>query len=258
MAAKQTFPGGLDDLGATFDARRTPFDHHGETFPPPDPDLTELAREIVPASAADWTPDIVNTPLSWSRKRRLLAKEFIGNSQLSFLNAQLIANLRRQNSPPGTDDLFRRIWAEQADHLTGCLNLRWQVSSIITFADHGATPAQREAGQGFRMLFGMMKLYEAERLYSGLEPRQVWPVGKRVNADLPLDMDAYAIIGGGLEAALLAPVWRLARTDPVIAPLADHLMDALNRDRSTLFRRFTGMRVRLTAHRDARANARAK
>ncbi len=252
MQDETTFPGGRDALEAAYDSRRDPFNFKGETFPPVDPDLTALANAVLRDEDVKWSRFARRGAGYWARKRKLVAREFIGKSQLSYLNALLIACLRRKDPPEGVDTLFLRLWAEQSPHLLGALDLRWKVSSVMTFADHGATAVQREAGQGFRMLFGLMKLFEAERLFSGQRPAETWQLETRVKAPLPLEMEDYALVNGGLQSAILAPLWRLAMTDPVIAPLADDLMTALNRDDGTVFRRLAKMREMRIAHRDAK------
>lgn len=223
-----------------YEGRRVPFDFGPENLPPLDTDLAALKTQTVPNSAAVKTPNDPKT--SWARKRREIAEEFVGNSQLAFLNAQLISNLRKREFPPHTPELFQRIWAEESGHLIEVLSLRWLVSTLQTFAEHGNTPAQREAGQGLRMLFGIMKLYEFERTFSGLGPKQEFGFGKRKRTRLPLDMEPFALKSGGLDINLLAPVWDLALTDTVMAPLANALMEELNRESGGVFRRIDRMR----------------
>lgn len=237
-----TYPGGFAYMLARYEGRRDPFEFGPEDLPPLDVDLAALKAEIVPESATQKQPDDPKT--SWARKRRQIAEEFVGQSALAFLNAQLISNLRKRAQPPQTAALFRRIWAEEHAHLIGALNLRWQVSAVQTFADHGDTPAQREVGQALKMLFGMMKLYEFERSFSGLTPEKEHGFGKRVKTRLPLDMEPFSLVHGGLDINLIAPIWELAKTDPVIAPLAEHLLGELIAEPGGVFRRLSQMRAK--------------
>ena len=241
-----TYPDGLTGLSERYNARREPFVFQKESLPPLDVDLEALKARTVPETATSRQEGEPRKSSTWATKRRAIAGEFVGNSELAYLNAMLIANLRKSDAPEQAAPLFLRLWAEQHTHLIDALDMRWKVSSVMTFADHGATDVQRQVGQALRMLFGMMKLYEFERLYSGLEPTVPHGFGKRVKADLPLQMDKFALINGGLDVNILAPVWELALTDPGIAPLANHLFEALNGDPGTLFRRLKRMRdVRL-------------
>ncbi len=237
-----TYPGGYAYMMERYDGRRDPFDFGPEDLPPLDVNLSVLRNAIVPERATQKGPADPNT--SWARKRRQIAEEFIGLSELAFLNAQLISNLRKREQPPQSAGLFCRIWAEESAHLISELNLRWLVSSVQTFADHGETPAQREVGQGLRMLFGMMKLYEFERTFSGMEPNKEYGFGKRVKSRLPLDMEAFSLMHGGLDINVVAPIWEMGKSDPVIAPLVDHLLQELIEEPGGVFRRLAQMRAK--------------
>lgn len=237
-----TYPGGYAYMMERYDGRREPFDFGPEDLPPLDVNLTVLRNAVVPERATQKGPADLNT--SWARKRRQIAEEFIGASELAFLNAQLISNLRKREYPPQTASLFCRLWAEESEHLISELSLRWLVSSVQTFADHGETAAQREVGQGLRMLFGMMKLYEFERSFSGLEPSKEYGFGKRVKTRLPLDMEPFSLIHGGLDINVITPIWELGKSDPVIAPLVDHLLQELIEEPGGVFRRLAQMRAK--------------
>lgn len=237
-----TYPGGFAQMAERYENRRAPFDFGDDDLPPLDVDLVALRDEIVPPSAAKKQPSDPKT--DWARKRRQIAEEFVGKSALAFLNAQVISNLRKRAQPPQTAALFLRIWREHGADLIGELNLRWLVSSVQTFADHGDTAAQREAGQGLRMLFGMMKLYEFERSFAGVSPDKEHGFSKRLKAPLPLDMEPFSLVSGGLDINVLTPVWQLAKSDPVMGPLADHLLQELIAERSGIFRRLSQMRAK--------------
>lgn len=235
-----TYPGGLSALLDRYEGRRDPFDFGPETLPPLGVDFAALRSKTVPQSATSRQAGEPNT--SWSRKRWQIAEEFVGKSELAFLNAQLISNLRKRAQPDHAATLFVRLWTEESRHLIEVLSLRWKVSSIQTFADHGQTSAQREVGQALRMLFGVMKLYEFERSFSGMSPDKAYNLGKRDKSRLPLDMEPLSLVNGGLDINLLAPVWELALSDEAIGPLTDHLMQALNAEDSGVFRRLDRLR----------------
>ena len=88
-----------------------------------------------------------------------------------------------------------------------------------------------------------MKLYETERLYSGLRPEQPFAFGKKSARHLPMGMDAYALKGGGLNVNLLGKLWQQAHQDQVIAPLAQSLLEQLINDPGGVFRRLRMMRA---------------
>ena len=240
----ETFPGGLTTLGPRYSSRRKPLWGAEEGLPPLSVDLKALHAPLPPEATQKARPEGVDdTPYEF--KYRQLAEELTGTSRLAHLNACLIATLRRRRFPDRAPQLFQRLWAEEGAHLLDRLDLRWQVSSLTTFGDHGVTEAQRRTGLALTVLFNTMKIYESERLFTGLAPDKAHSLGKRSRDRLPLDMQFYSIPNGGLEFNLLTPLWREAKTDPVTAPLALNLLDELNRDPGTVFRRLARMRDRM-------------
>ena len=260
MSAKDdgTYPGGFPAILRQMEGRREPLAFgQGEALPPLDADLAPLLDRIVPDPATD--PD-EQTPRrsSHQRKRREIRAELAGLSELCALNGLLIAHLRKRSHPAHTAALFHRLWAEHADHLLARLDLRWLVSSITTFGDHGLTPPQRQLGQAMTVLFGTMKLYETERLYSGLAPGRPFKLSGKSSDALPMQMDAYSLAFGGLDVNMLGRLWQDADRDAVIRPLAHHLLDQLISDDGTVFRRLSMMRHRLERRRRHKTEAKAK
>ncbi|MFZ5963800.1 glycosyltransferase family 2 protein [Thalassococcus sp. BH17M4-6] len=252
-----TYPGGFPAILTQMEGRRGAVDYGpGEALPPFDLDLAPLCAQGVRDPETD-PAEATTSRSGYARKRRALRAEFTGLSELCFLNGLLIAHLRKRDQPAQTAPLFRRLWAEQSDHLLAHLNPRWLVSSVTTFGDHPANAAQASVGLSLTVLFGTMKLYESERLYSGLTPDRPFPLDGKVKARLPMQMDAYALSGGGLDVNLLGRLWTEAGTDPTIGPLARHLLEQLIADDSTLFRRLATMRAR-KARRDKGAKVRTK
>ena len=235
-------PGGVIDRWNT---RRGPVVYgRGESLPPLDIDLAPLAAQKVPEG--ELTPDV---PLShYKRKLWQLRRDLEGKSELAVLNANLIVHLRRATFPAHAPALFRRVWAEQGTTLMAELSSRWLISSIITFGDFGETEDQRRIGLSLNVLFSLMKLYEFERLSSGLGPDELFRQKRKRGTKLPLGMLDFGIDGGGLDYNLLAPIWKAAMEEPVVGPLACHLLDRLNADPSNLFRRLQGMRAERRAY----------
>lgn len=242
MVKELTYPDGFEGVNARWEERRDPLTaRDGEGLPPLNCDLASMASERMPDPPAP----LVKPASSFAFKSHALAKELAGASRLAHLNALLIAHLRRRAWPDHAPALFCRLWTEHADDLIAELNARWLVSSLQTFADHGQTEAQRRVGSSLGLLFSMMKLYEFERTFSGTEPAEPHRLGKRAKVPLPMEMDDFSLKSGGLDYNMLAPLWRDAGADPVIAPLAQHLLEMLNRDNGTVFRRIQTMRERI-------------
>ncbi|MCR8546220.1 glycosyltransferase family 2 protein [Salipiger sp. P9] len=249
---RPTWPGGISAVLTQMEGRRDALSYAETEAPPPaDLALAPLADQIV----ADPDDDPAEAPpfrSSYHRKRHALRKELTGETELVFLNGLLIAHLRKRDFPAHLPALFQRLWAEQGPHLLARLNPRWLVSTVTTFGDHGTTPTQRSVGLALTVLFGTMKLYESERLYSGLTADRPFPLDQKAKGPLPLEMDAYAIANGGLDVNMIGRLWTEAEDDPVLRPLAHHLLDLLIHDEHTLFRRLMTMRNR-KARKEAKA-----
>ncbi|NUB43444.1 hypothetical protein GEU84_003535 [Fertoebacter nigrum] len=211
----------------------------GEALPAITADLAALARQRVPVTIAP----LPRPASGHARKQHELMVEFAGQSELALLNGLLVAHLRKRRQPAHAARLFQRIWAEQGVLLRGELSARWLISSVVTFADHGVTERQRRIGQSLNMLFGLIKLYETERLYSGLAPDRPFQRRRPSTAPLPLDLAKYSLRDGGIEVNLLAPLWVLAQRDAVAGPLACHLLERLAADPAGLFHRLALMRA---------------
>lgn len=204
-----------------------------------------MARTRVPD-----LPPLPNRASPHARKWQEIAAEFVGGSELSVLHALLISHLRKREFPPDAPILFRRLWVEQGDRLLHSLSTRWLISAITTFGDHGATEAERLLGAKAGVLFAAMKIYEAERLYSGLSPSDAHPHKRPAHVEMPMGMTQFSLATGGLDINLLAPIWRDAGQVPVAGPIVLALMGRLNADPGTVFARLQTMRA---AKADAKA-----
>ena len=235
-----------DALIARWQDRRAPLRFGpDEALPPLDTDLAMLAAQSLPKLAADTRPH----GSTYARKRQALAADLAGGSELALLHAVLISCLRKRSFPAHAPALFRRLWAEQGAALIDQLSTRWLISAAITFADHGATELQRRLGQSLNMLFSLMKLYEFERLHGGLDPIRAAPRAPAKGAALPMGMTGFSLESGGLDINLLAPIWAEAQLDPLLGPLACHLLERLNADPGTLFRRLGALRAQAATRR---------
>ncbi|SIS70712.1 Glycosyl transferase family 2 [Roseivivax lentus] len=257
MAARTSkspsYPGGIDAVLTQMEGRREPLSHaEGEGLPPLDIDLKALKKAIVP-NPADDPAEQPPFRSSYHRKRFALRQEFTGKSELACLHGLLVAHLRKRAWPDHAPALFRRLWAEEADFLLAALDARWQVSAVTTFGDHGAGAEERAVGLALSTLFGAMKLYETERLFSGRPPEAAFALDDKVKAPLPMQMDAYALGSGGLDVNMLGRLWQEADAAPVIRPLARNLIEALIEDPATIFRRLQVMKARKARRKDADA-----
>lgn len=244
-----TYPGAPDSLIDLWNVRRRPLrGARREGLPPLEVDLKELLAARVPEG------EELPIPASpHAQKRHEIRRELAGHSELAALNCLLIAHLRKTGQPRHAPRLFRRIWEEEAETLLAELPPRWLISSVITFGDHGVNESQRRIGLAMNVFLSLMKLYEFERLSSGLPPDRAFPVRRARHRTLPLDMPGFSLLSGGLDINLLAQIWDMARKEPVAGRIACHLLQVLNDDPRTLFRRIDLMRGDLLDHRAAKA-----
>ncbi|WP_097802992.1 glycosyltransferase family 2 protein [Pelagimonas varians] len=258
MSRSPTYKGGINALLAQYEGRRDSFSYaSGEGLPLLDCDLMALAGKSItdPTGISGEDRPFLS---SFHRKRFQLRHELQGLSELAYLNGMLIAHLRKRDWPDHAPALFVRLWAEHGPQLIAELDQRWLVSAVTTFGDHGTGTTQRATGLALTALFGTMKLYESERLYSGLTPDRAYTIDSKAQSKLPLEMDSYSITNGGLDVNLIARLWQEAESDPVIASLAHHLLDLLIHDDRTLFRRLQTMRQRKLRQLDTKAKPRSK
>lgn len=236
----ETYPGAPDSLVAIWSQRRRRLKLAArDWFPAADLDLAALLSTRIPADL----PPLEGSQTLHARKLHQMRVELAGRPELAAVNAILIAHLRKARFPAHAPALFRRIWAEAGAALMPDLPGRWLISSAITFGDHGETEAQRRIGLSINILFSLMKLYEFERFHSGLAADTPFAIRRIRTRRLPLDMPHFNLGSGGLDINLLAQIWNEARKEPVVGPLACHLLQRLNRDPGNLFRRIGIMRA---------------
>lgn len=238
---KNTYPNGFDGVLEQMGKRMAPIAYGEDEAPfPLDLPLGPLKDKPIHLEA----PELGRSISPYARKYRELAREFHGRSALLHLHGLLIAHSRRDAQPDHFPALFCRLWDEQSEFLLEHLDARWLVSAATTFGDHGLTPEQRQLGQTLSVLFNTMKLYETERLYSGHPADHPFPLDQRSEGNLPMQMDAFSITGGGLDVNMLGRLWQQSEQDSTIRPLAQRLLSLLIEDDKTVFRRLRTMRTR--------------
>ena len=232
------YPEAPESLIKAWQRRRRPLVFkEDEALPPLDCDLVALRETLVQDN-----PRPEGKPSSFALKRHELRRDFIGQSELCCLNGLLIAILRKRKHPAPAAALFHRIWAEQSEHLLAQLSPRWLISSLITFGDHGQSERQRRLGLAMNVMLSLMKLYEYERLHSGLRADQPFSGQTPAKGGLPFDMPSFSLTDGGLDINLIAPLWQMARDTPLAGPIALRLFERLNLEERGIFRRLDLMR----------------
>ncbi len=236
----ETFPGGIAALLPQYQKRRALLT--GADVPPLDVDFAPLKAMPLPPQELPRPEGLTRV----EKKRHMLLGELAGHSELALLHGLLVSHLRKHTYPDRAPALFLRLWAEEEAWLLDTLPTRWLISAVITFAEHGVTEADRNLAARMNMLFSLMKIYEAERAFSGKPPQTAFRTQDRNKSPLPMGMKDFSVLKGDLEANLLAPLWRDAEHAPATGNLTRHLLNTLNTDDGTVFRRFAIMREKAT------------
>jgi len=239
----QTFQDGIGSLVSQYQKRRALLT--GPDLPPLDVDFGSLKNQPLPAQVLP-RPDGLSRI---AKKRHMLLGELAGHCELVMLHGLLVSHLRKHTYPDTAPLLFLRLWSEEEGWLLKNLPTRWLISAVITFADHGQSEADRNLAARMNMLFSLIKIFEAERCFSGLPPQKPFRIKDRNKTPLPLGMKDFSVLNGDLEAHLLVPLWRDANKAPAIGPLVQHLLELLNQDDGTVFRRLALVRETATTTR---------
>ena len=230
------YPGGYYSLMRNLERAERPFRNAHLVLPPADVNLAALAERTVTADPDRSLPEELTDA---RRKLHALELEFAGSSELHLLNALTIALLRRREASEEARQLYLRLWREQGQFLADTISVRWMISAATTFGDHGDSIEQRLGGQGLSMLFDLIKLHDSERRLSGRGNDSGFPRvrGAKPRDTLAFDMDAYGLENGDLDMNMLARLWRLSETDPVLRPLGFRMLRMIMSDRKTIFAR---------------------
>jgi len=233
---------GFHGLMNTRDKKQRPYKDPQRYLPSADCDFDILQGETISAPAGDLDMPLANTIACRDYEYRT---EFTGQSQLLYIHAMLIANLRRNGAAPEVADLFHRLWAEKGAFLAENLPMRWRISAATTFADWGVTMDQRSLGMGLSILFDMIKFTESERRFLGREGDETLVRSEKTDdIDIAFDMQPYSFHNGDLDRNMLARLWDLAEGERVMFPLAKAMLCALMTDQRTIFARAQGFKNR--------------
>jgi hypothetical protein len=95
---------------------------------------------------------------------RMLAREFVGRSELEFYHALLTVLIRRQLVGSEPVRRFLHLWETETDFLVTHLDSRWLVSACDTLCDHASEGSERALALSVVLTVNTIKLYETERM----------------------------------------------------------------------------------------------
>ncbi|MGB0901967.1 hypothetical protein [Halocynthiibacter sp.] len=242
-----TWEAGIIGLQNEWRVREAPFTRDSLILPNTDIDLKKLAQHPCPAPASNF--EHLGRKHFPSRMYDVHQEIYQANemqSALCLLTAQLVPVFRRRDPDPAFLDLWNRIWNEQAKHLIERLPPRWLISAIQTFGDYGETEPERILGCEAVQFFGMMKIYEGERKYSGLPSWKIFSFGNKNYGPMPLRMEPFSLEDGDLDRYLVVRLGQQAQScnDKPVSWLVMHLLNELNTDANNIFRRLSKIRKR--------------
>lgn len=217
--------------------------------------LVTLTRNGLDSLEAHPTPapeSFNPAPVTAPEKLDQLCNEFASQPMLLTVHALVIAASRRKDPPDIARTIFLNMWRQKPSVLLHHLDMRWALSALLTFRIFGENEVQRTTAAEMDVLFSLMKLYESERLYSGFAPDQPFRLSRRNSHELPFGVAGYSLSRGDLDRNMLGRLWVGAEEDPVLRPLACHLLNQLNREPRGIFRRLKLMRRERRARRDRR------
>lgn len=183
-----------------------------DILPPVTVDLEQLAQEHLPLDVE--MPNLRRVDIR--HQSTLLDYRLRGKSRLHHLTSLVISYLRRDT--PHTEKarlLFHRIWREKGSVLVKEMSVRWLISTLQTFLDHGENEAQRSIGMAGYFYGNMMKIYEGERAIEGLEQDAAYAQVKPNTKNRFKGLDRYTVGGTDLMLNTNALALEIALRDEV-------------------------------------------
>lgn len=183
-----------------------------DILPPLTVDLEQLAKEYLPRDVE--MPNVRRADIH--HQSIILRYRLRGKTQLHYLTSLVISYLRRDT--PHTEKartLFHRIWREQGPVMVKEMSMRWLISTLQTFLDHGENEAQRSIGMTGYFYGNMMKIYEGERALDGLEQDATYANVTPNTKNRFTGLDRYKVGGTDLMVNTNALALEVAMRDEV-------------------------------------------
>lgn len=237
-ATCDAFPDGLGFLETALEQKEQPFEDLDAVLPESTVDLNIWRERILPDQ--DKSNPLVRRRFVKCARDKLLQMRiiFAEREDLLALHGLVIAVLRRRDPPARARELFFRMWQEHGDFLAQKLPARWLISAAVTFADHGKTVDQRMVGQALSLTFDLIKLHDSERRLLGVaNDRAFSTLSTPHKYPLAFNLPPYHMKGGDLDLTLLTKIWRQAKDEPLIRPLAEQMLTLLLKEKRTVFAR---------------------
>jgi hypothetical protein len=173
--------------------------------------LMTLWQTIVPEDEIEFPQ---TTRATMEGQVRILRFRMRGLPEPCFILALLISYLRRDTAHTGkARDLFLKMWQFEHVNLSAFLPTRWLISSLQTFLDHGESADQRLVGGSGYFFANVMKAYEAERGFVGLNAESLYPNTTPSGKNGGVGLDRFDLGRSDLMVNTLAMLYEISLRD---------------------------------------------
>lgn len=250
-----TYPQGFDAIAEAIIRGQRPFVDLEDNLPDPEMDFAPLKTRLLPPRGNVPFPKPPQT--LYVENEHWMRFRLANHPELCHLAACLIMLSRRVPFPTEMQDLWFRLWDEEAAFLIEHLDIRWQISALRTFGSYGRNELERRLGREMFLATGMMKLADTERSFSGLAAHEHFPLGKRKDRPVSLGQEPYSPARGDLDQQIIYQLWETvdALDGSSAGLLGRAVLDQINACPRTVFRRLMVIRDKFRRAQARRAAA---
>lgn len=199
-------PASLSALWQRVETRRHKQDQP-DLLPPSVADLGEARYDIIEVSGDFPTGGRDHM----ERQSEILRYRFNGYPEICYLLGLSISYLRRDTvHGRKAAIIFQELWATEYAVLLAVLPTRWIISSFQTFMEYGVSEPQRQIGGSGFFFANLLKAYEAERSFEGLQPGSTYPFVRPQTAIGFAGLDRFKLGGSDLMLNTLALMLELS------------------------------------------------
>jgi len=170
-----------------------------------------------------------------------LKAEFVGQAELCYTHAKIIALIRRDFEAKKHFSIFEQLWQEEKDFLLKNLNTRWLISATDTFADYSNDDSIKSLSVACSCLLNTVKIQESERFITNAKSSidDMEKIARLDNEErIPL-FDGISVFKVGTDDTLRNMRWRIDKA-ATINIAGEILLEIFLRlqEHDTVFKRF--------------------
>jgi hypothetical protein len=170
-----------------------------------------------------------------------LKAEFVGQAELCYTHAKIIALIRRDFEAKKHFSIFEQLWQEEKDFLLKNLNTRWLISATDTFADYSNDDSIKSLSVACSCLLNTVKIQESERFITNAKSSidDMEKIARLDNEErIPL-FDGTSVFKVGTDDTLRNMRWRIDKAAKINIA-GEILLEIFLRlqEHDTVFKRF--------------------